>query len=86
MMYHTLECVAWREALQRPAKLCEQDLAGRGLDLDTEGDAIDGDRRLVVHRKHAGKCLAELDGAKGCRESEELGCMGEVAEGLWMPG
>ena len=60
-MNHGLKRVARDEAQHRPTDFGEKYLAGRGLHLDAQDDAIHSSGGLIVHSECTGKRLAELD-------------------------
>jgi hypothetical protein len=62
----------------------KQSFRSDGLHFYANADGIDGEGRFIVDAETAGKGLAELDGAKGRGEGEEVGGVCEVAEGLWV--
>ena len=84
-MNHGLERVARDEAQHRPTDFGEKYLAGRGLHLDAQDDAIHSSGGLIVHSECTGKRLAELDRPEGRWESQESRCIGQVAQGLGVP-
>ena len=82
MMNHGLDRVARDEAHHGPANVSEEHLAGRGLHLDAQHDAVYTSGGLVVHCECAGERLSELDRPEGGWEGQKSRRIGQVAQGL----
>lgn len=78
-MDHGLERVARDEAQHRPTDFGEKHLAGRGLHLDAQDNAVHRSGGLVVHCECTGERLAELDRPEGGWEGQESRRIGQVA-------